>query len=89
MEANRQSPIENETDSISDHYNAISQIELEGYEIGVRKARNSLYWTGALVFAGGMIAMYAAAGFNIIILIIALFESGVFIALALWTKKKP
>jgi hypothetical protein len=90
MEANRQSSIENETDSISDHYNAIRQIELEGYEIGVRKARNSLYWTGALVFAGEMIAMYAAgAGFNIMILIIALFESGVFVALALWTKKKP
>jgi FtsH-binding integral membrane protein len=90
METNQQHTPEKETDSIAEYHNNIRQIELEGYALGVKKARNALYWTAGLVFLGEMIAMFSNGGaFNIYVLIIALFEAGIFIALALWTKKKP
>ena len=92
METNLQSPPDNEKDSIAEYHNNLRGIELEGYELGVKKARNALFWTAGLVFAGEIISMFTVAGggaFNIYVLIIALFEAGIFIALALWTKKKP
>ncbi|MBC7889956.1 MAG: hypothetical protein H7Z13_18930 [Ferruginibacter sp.] len=56
----------------------------------VRKARNALYWTAGLVFAGEMIAMFNGGGeFNIYILIISLIEAGIFVTLAFWTRKRP
>ncbi|MEP7109012.1 MAG: hypothetical protein ABI760_13550 [Ferruginibacter sp.] len=89
METNHQTTTEKE-DSIADYHNDIRQIELKGYEAGVRRARNALYWTAGLVFLGEMIAMFTSgAGFNIYVLLIALFEAGIFVVLALWTKKKP
>lgn len=37
-----------------------------------------------------MIAMFAGGGgFNVYILLIAIIEAAIFIALAIWTKKKP
>lgn len=90
METNQSQSPENETDSIEAYHNNIRQIELEGYKLGIRKVRNALYWTAALVFAGEMIAMFASIGsFNRYVFIVALFEAGIFVALALWTKKKP
>ena len=89
MQTNESKP-ESELESIAAYHNDLKQIELEGYELGVRKARNALYWTAGLVFAGEMIAMFASGGaFNVYILLIAIFEAAVFVALALWTKKKP
>lgn len=90
MKTNQSIQSVNEINNIADYHNDIRQIELEGYELGVRKARNALFWTACLVFLGEMITMFTAGGeFNIYVLLIALFEAGVFIALALWTRKKP
>lgn len=90
METNQPISADNNIDSIADYHNDVRTIELEGYALGVKKARNALFLTAALVFLGEMIAMYITGGeFNIYIFIIALFEAGIFVALALWTKKKP
>jgi hypothetical protein len=75
---------------IANFVDEIRQIQIEGYELRVRKARNALYWTAGLVFLAEMIGMArSATGFDAIVFVIALAEAGVFVALALWTKKKP
>ena len=75
---------------IADYANELKQIEMEGYELAVRKARNALFWAGGLVFLGEMISMFRQdLGFQPLLFIIALAEAGIFIGLAFWTKKKP
>ena len=77
-------------DQIASYHDDINQIHLEGYEIGVRKARNALFWAAGLILLGEVIT-YARSGLGIepigisfIVLVV-----GTFIGLALWTKKKP
>lgn len=90
MEANQTTPSEGEENVIASYHNDMREVELAGYKTGVRKARNALYWTGALVFLGEMFAMFVRPGeFNIYVVIIALFEAAIFVTLALWTKRKP
>jgi hypothetical protein len=80
----------NKENPIADYADELKQIEMMGYETAVRKARNALFWTAGLVFLGEMIGMLRdGAGFDPVIFAIALVEAGIFIALALWTKKKP
>jgi hypothetical protein len=77
-------------DVIADYANEIQQRKMTGYERTVRKARNALFWAGGLIFVGEMISMVMTnEGFDPIIFTIGLFEGGIFVALALWTKKKP
>ena len=77
-------------DQITDYHADITQIEREGYEAVVKKARNALFWAAALIFAGEMIAMFSKLGvFDITVFGIAVFEAAIFIGLALWTRKKP
>ncbi|MCW3119223.1 MAG: hypothetical protein JWM28_3305 [Chitinophagaceae bacterium] len=76
-------------DVIADYASGLQQIEVEGYERAVRKARNALFWAGGLIFASEMINMFKTeSGFSLLIFIIALVEAGIFVALAFWTKKK-
>ena len=80
----------NEESPIADYADELKQLEMQGYETAVRKARNALYWTAGLVFLGEMIAMVQLGqGFDPFIFIIALIEAGIFIGLAVWTKRKP
>lgn len=75
---------------ISEYANELKQIEMEGYELAVRKARNALFWAGGLIFLGEMISMFRQGlGFQPILFLVALAEAGIFIGLAFWTKKKP
>lgn len=75
---------------IADQMNEIRQIEMEGYELGVKKARNALFWAGGLIFAGEMIQMIRLnEGFDPLVFGIAVLEAGIFIGLGLWTRKKP
>ncbi|MBL7742908.1 MAG: hypothetical protein JNN00_05465 [Chitinophagaceae bacterium] len=79
-----------EENVIADYADELKQIEMESYETAVKKARNALFWTAGLVFLGEMISMLRGeTGFDPIIFVIALIEAGIFVALALWTKKKP
>jgi hypothetical protein len=75
---------------ISDYYEGVKKLELEGYQTGIKKARTALFVTAALLFVGEMIAAGASPlGFSPIVIGIALIESGVFVALGFWTKTKP
>lgn len=77
-------------DAISEYIFDIEQDRIEFNQSIVKKARNALFLAGALIFASEMISMFnSAGGFNTITLIFSLIEGGVFVALALWTKRKP
>lgn len=77
-------------DVITDYASELQQIEMEGYERAVKKARNALFWAGGLYFVWEMIGMFRSEGsFNLIWFIIAVVEAGIFIGLAFWTKSKP
>jgi hypothetical protein len=39
-------------DQIADYHADINQIHLEGYELGVKKARNALFWAAGLILLG-------------------------------------
>lgn len=83
-------PQEAQESVIADYANELKQIEMEGYETAVRKARNALFWAGGLIFFWEMIAMFRdSVGFDPVIFFIALVEGGIFVALGFWTKQKP
>jgi len=75
---------------ISDYYDGLKQLEMQGYETGVKKARTALFVTAGLLFVGELISV-ALTGLTLTPLLIgiALIESGVFVGLAFWTKTKP
>jgi len=80
----------NEESPIANYADELKQLEMQGYETAVRKARNALFWTGGLLFLGEMIGMVRLdQGFDPVIFGIALVEAGIFVGLALWTKRKP
>jgi hypothetical protein len=77
-------------DVIADYANTMQQIEIEAYERTVRKARNALFWAGGLIVFWEMFAMFRSPeGFDPVSIAFAVIIGGAFIALGLWTKKKP
>ena len=75
---------------ISDYYDGLKQMEMQGYETGVKKARTALFVTAGLLFVGELISV-GLRGLTVTPLLIgiALIESGIFVGLAFWTKTKP
>lgn len=88
MEPNKH---ENETTSqIADFHEGIAELEKEGYKAGVNKARNMLFLAAGLILAGEVIGVaIASEGIDPLGAAIVVFIVGIFIALAIWTKKKP
>jgi hypothetical protein len=87
---NEKQPDPAEEHPISDYYDRVKQIEMQGYESGVRKARTALFVTAAILFASEIItALISNIPLTPTVIIIAVIESGVFIVLALWTKTRP
>ena len=77
-------------DVIADYANSVQQIEIEANERSVRKARNALFWAGGLIVFWEMFAMFRSPeGFDPISIAFAVVIGGAFIALGVWTKKKP
>jgi hypothetical protein len=78
---------------LADDYDDVRAIEIEGYKIGVKRARNALFATAALLFVGELVALIRLnitfADLPPITWIILLVEIGVFIGLAIWTNKQP
>lgn len=74
---------------IAAYHDEIAQIQQEGYEEGIRKARNSLYWAGGLIFFWEIVGLIRLGGFDGFVFAFATIIAGIFIALAFWTKKKP
>lgn len=84
---NQQPPAENE---IADYYDGVKKLEMEGYETGIKKARNALFVTAALVFIGELVsAGVSGIGITPLLIVIALIEAGIFVGLGFWTKTKP
>lgn len=81
---------EEQKDLISDYANEVRQMDLEYAQSSIRKARNALFFAGAMVFVSEMLIVFREGyGFTWYLLLIALVEGGIFVALALWTRKKP
>lgn len=82
-----ETPRENE---ISDYVDQMKQMEMQGYEAGIKKARNVLFITAALVLIGELITIVTAGtGFPPLVIAIIALEVGAFTGLALWTRTKP
>jgi len=82
-EANKQKPI---ADQIED----IRRQNLSGNWVSVGKARRMMFWIAVLIFISEMMGMHDQyREFDAGIFIIILIEAGIFIALGIWTKKKP
>jgi hypothetical protein len=62
-----------------------------GYDKPVRQARNTLFVVAAIQFIFGLITMYPIEDVAVkwVTFSIVVFISGIFVGLALWTKKKP
>jgi len=75
---------------ISDYYEGVKQLEMEGHESGIKKARNALFATAAILLIGEIInAGVSGYGFTPLLVAIIVAEVGAFIALGFWTKTKP
>jgi hypothetical protein len=83
-------PEEKKEDVIADYYESVKQLEIEGHETGIKKARNALFITAGLLLLGEIISA-GSSGMELTPLAIAIIvvEVGIFIALAFWTKTKP
>jgi hypothetical protein len=80
-------PSENE---ISDYYEGVKKLEMEGYESGIKKARTALFVTAALVLISELVTAGASGvPFTPLLIGIIVIEAGIFAGLALWTKTKP
>ncbi len=75
---------------IADYYEGVKKLKMEGYETGIKKARNALFVTAALVLIAEIVTVAAAGvGFPPLAIVIIVVEVGVFVGLAFWTKTKP
>ena len=82
-----ETPRENE---IADYYDGVKQIEMQGYEGGIKKARNALFVTAGLLLLGEILAVsMSRLEWTPLMIGIVAIEVGIFVALGFWTKSKP
>lgn len=75
---------------ISDYYDGVKKLDMQGYETGIRKARNALYVTAGLLLLGEILSMSMSnLEWTPLVIGIVVLEVGIFVGLALWTKTKP
>jgi hypothetical protein len=83
-------PEEKKEDVIADYYEGVKDLEMQGYESGIKKARNTLFVTAGLVFLSEMLgASIQGIPITALLVGIAAVEAGLFVALGFWTKTKP
>jgi hypothetical protein len=81
---------QNNQGSIAEQMDEIRQRNLSGNWVAVGKARRMFFWIAVLLFISEMMWMDARSReFDPTTFILALIEASVFIALGIWTKKKP
>lgn len=89
-EQNQPNSANENKDEITEYYEEVKQLEISGYETGIRKARNALFITAGLVFLSETISASSADfALSPIIWGIIFIECGIFVALAFWTKSRP
>jgi hypothetical protein len=78
---------------ISDYYDDVKQLEMQGYESGIRKARNALFFAAGIYLVWELIGIAVAdIPFSFIPMTYWLILGAVvgsFIGLAIWTRKRP
>jgi hypothetical protein len=76
--------------AISDYYDGVRELEIQGYESGVKRARIVLFVTAGLMLVGELLSAFI---YNITmtptLIGIVLVESAFFVGLALLTRRKP
>jgi hypothetical protein len=76
-------------DVLTNHVSELRQIEMEGYELGVRMGRNVLYWIAGLMFVADMLLAYSKGDLHAPVIAFIALVASVFAGLALFTHKKP
>jgi hypothetical protein len=76
-------------DVLSEHLAELRQIEKEGYELGVKRARQIFYWIAGLVLASELALAYIRDLLSAAIVIAAVVEAVLFLGIGLLTYKKP
>ena len=90
MKDNQTDPAPKSEHEIADYYDGVKKLEIQGYETGIKKARTALFVTAGLLLLGEIISASSIDfAFTPMMIGIIVFEVGIFIALALWTKTKP
>ncbi len=90
MSEHQTDPAPKSEHEIADYYDGVKKIEIQGYETGIKKARTALFITAGLLLLGEIItASSIDFAFTPMMIGVIVFEVGIFIALALWTKTKP
>ena len=87
---NNPNPEVPQENAISDYYDGVKKLEMEGYESGIKKARTALFVTAALLLIGEVISVsMSGLEWTPLLIGIVAIEVGIFIALGFWTKTKP
>ncbi|MCY7311233.1 MAG: hypothetical protein LH619_10685 [Chitinophagaceae bacterium] len=90
MSEHQTDPAPKSENEIADYYDGVKKLEIKGYETGIKKARTALFVTAGLLLLGEIISGSTIDfAFTPLMIGIIVFEVGIFIALALWTKTKP
>lgn len=76
-------------DILSEHVAGLRQIEKDGYELGVRRARNIFYWIAGLIFVSELLLAYYKDLLTLTVFIGTVVEAGLFLGVGLLTYKKP
>jgi hypothetical protein len=76
-------------DILTHHLAGIRQMEKAGYALGVRRGRITLFLIAALMFASEVLIDYAKDLLSWKIFMATLIEASLFIAIGLYTYKKP
>ena|SRR5688572_27565309 len=80
-------------DVISEYYDGVKKLEMQGYESGIRKARNALFFAAGIYLVWELIGITVAdIPFSLIPMTYWAILGAVvasFIGLAIWTRKRP
>jgi hypothetical protein len=90
MEQQNTGPEEPKETGLSEYFDGVKKLEMEGYQSGIKKARNALFVTGGLIFLAEMLqGSQLPGGMTPLIIGIATFEAAIFVGLGFWTRTKP
>lgn len=76
-------------DLLSDHVAELQQTEKEGYELGVRKGRNALYWIAGLMVIADLFLAYNRDDLNVALVVFVAIVAGLFAGLGFLSHVKP
>lgn len=86
----KQPEAEGKQDLIADYVNEMRQVTPEYAKRSIQKVRNTLFFIGGILFFTEIASLHQAEWpMNLYIVLFALLYGGLFVALGLWSRKKP